>query len=85
MKKENWYRVSLFGVIIASIISILTISYQKNSEIKELEFQINKMSTELFINSSQVGKYDLAIDSFNIVNPKGGNQLQNILNSGQYE
>ena len=85
MKKEKWYLTLLLVVIVISISSIGVILNRKNSEILELESQIDNMSTESFINASEVGKYDLAIDSFNIVNPKGAKQLQNILNSGQYE
>ena len=85
MEKEKWYRMSLAGVIIVSIVSILTISHQKNSEIKELESQIDNLSTESFMNSSEVGRYEMTLDSLKIINPKAEKQFQDILNSGQYE
>jgi hypothetical protein len=85
MEKEKWYRISLAGVIIISIVSILVITNQKDAKIKELESQIDNLSIESFINSSENGRKDMAIDSLKIVNPKAGKQIEDILNGGQYE
>jgi cell division protein FtsL len=85
MKKEKQYLILLVIVTIISILSLLTILTQKNSKIVELETQIENLSTESFINSNEVGRYDLALDSLKIVNPKAEKQFQDILNSGQYE
>jgi hypothetical protein len=85
MKKEKWYLTLSLVVIIISMASIGSLLNRKNSEIKELESQIDNMSTESFINASEVGRINLALDSFRVVNPKAEKQLQDIVNSGQYE
>jgi hypothetical protein len=85
MEKEKWYQMSLAGVLIVSMVSILITTNQKDTEIKELESQIDNLSTESFINSSEVGRYEMVLDSLKIVNPKAEKQFQDILNSGQYE
>jgi septation ring formation regulator EzrA len=85
MKKEKWYLMLSLVVILISAASIGAILSRKNLEIIELESQIDNLSTESFINASEIGRYDLALDSLKIVNPKAEKQFQNILNSGQYE
>lgn len=85
MKKQNWIFILSLAMTITSIFAVIAIREQKNSEIKELESQIDNLSTESFLNGSEVGKYDLALDSLKIVNPKAEKQFQEILNSGQYE
>jgi hypothetical protein len=82
MEKEKWYQMSLLGVIIVSIVSIIIITNQKDTKIKELQTQNDELITQSFILQTYIGKYEMGIEIFKERDSSGGKQLEEILNKG---
>jgi low affinity Fe/Cu permease len=81
MEKEKWYRISLAGVIVASIVSIVMVSNQKDVEIKELQSQNDELITQNFLFQNQVARYEITLEMFKDKNPIGGKEFEHILNN----
>jgi hypothetical protein len=80
MEKEKWYQMSLLGVIVASIVSILILTNQKDTKIKELQTQNDELITQNFVLQTDIGRYEMGIDIFKERDSSGGKQLEEILN-----
>jgi hypothetical protein len=80
MEKEKWYQMSLLGVIVVSIMSILILTNQKDTEIKELQTQNDELISQNFILQTDIGRYEMGIDIFKERDSSGGKRLEEILN-----
>lgn len=92
-KSENWWlRLSLvlFTLIALGSASVLNRKTSQERQILQdslnvLQYQCDSLQLENFNSSNIVGRYELALDSLKLVNPKAEKQIQDILNSGLYE
>jgi hypothetical protein len=80
MENEKWYRISLLGVIVVSIVSILIMTNQKDTEIKELQSQNDELISQNFVLQTDIGRYEMGINIFKKRDSSGGKQLEEILN-----
>lgn len=57
----------------------MAILNRKNSEIKELESTVDKLSTQNFILQTEVGRYEIGLEIYKERNPSGAKQFDDIL------